>query len=292
MGHVFDWEEGQLAFQRAFIDSQFLNVMDVKLLAGRPFTPQEIEAGRTSRSSLQKGSSVILNETAVEALGWATPEDAVGQVVEPFLEKTVIGVVEDFHFRSLRQPIEPLALEPGGQTMLVARLAPGNVPEALDQLRATWGAFAPDAPFTYHFLDEQIDQLYRSEQRTATIIGGFAGLAVLLACMGLFGLAAYAAERRTKEIGIRKALGASAANIVALLSKDFLLLVAVACAIGAPVAYVAMERWLQDFAYRIDVSPLLFVGATVLAVLIALGSISAQALRAARTDPAEALRYE
>jgi putative ABC transport system permease protein len=166
------------------------------------------------------------------------------------------------------------------------------VPEALDQLRATWGAFAPDAPFTYHFLDEQIDQLYRSEQRTATIIGGFAGLAVLLACMGLFGLAAYAAERRTKEIGIRKALGASAANIVALLSKDFLLLVAVACAIGAPVAYVAMERWLQDFAYRIDVSPLLFVGATVLAVLIALGSISAQALRAARTDPAEALRYE
>ncbi len=292
VGHVFDWKGGALRMQRAFIDSQFLNAMDVKLLAGRTFTPQEIEAGRESRFSLQKGSSVILNETAVEALGWATPEDAVGQVVEPFAEKTVIGVVEDFHFRSLRQPIEPLALEPGGQMTLVARLAPGNVSEALDQLRATWGDFAPDTPFSYHFLDEQIDQLYRSEQRTATIIGGFAGLAVLLACMGLFGLAAYAAERRTKEIGIRKALGASAANIVALLSKDFLLLVAVACAIGAPAAYVAMERWLQDFAYRIDVNPLLFVGATVLAVLIALGSISAQALRAARTDPAEALRYE
>jgi len=213
-------------------------------------------------------SGLILNEAAVEALGWASPEDAIGRVIEPFGENTVIGVMEDFHYRSLRHRIEPLALEPGGYAATaVVRLAPGNVAETLDRL-------------------------YRAEQRTATIIGGFAGLAVLLACLGLFGLAAYAAERRTKEVGIRKALGASVANIVALLSKEFLVLVAIACVIAAPVAYGVAQQWLQDFAYRIDVSPLVFVAASALALAIAWGTIGTQAVRAARTDPADALRYE
>jgi putative ABC transport system permease protein len=291
MGHVFDWKSRQVAFQRALVDADFLETMGIELAAGRNFTRQEVSAGRENPMRTER-SGLILNEAAVEALGWASPEAAIGRVIEPFGENTVIGVVEDFHYRSLRHRIEPLALEPGGYAATaVVRLAPGNVAETLDRLRATWDGFA-SAPFAYQFLDQQIDRLYRAEQRTATIIGGFAGLAVLLACLGLFGLAAYAAERRTKEVGIRKALGASVANIVGLLSKEFLVLVAIACVIAAPVAYGVAQQWLQDFAYRIDVSPLVFVAASALALAIAWGTIGTQAVRAARTDPADALRYE
>lgn len=291
MGHVFDWKSRQVAFQRALVDADFLETMDIELVAGRNFTPQEVAAGREDPWSTRQ-SGVILNEAAVEALGWASPEAAIGRAIEPFGANTVIGVVEDFHYRSLRHRIEALALEPGGQAATaVVRVAPGNVAETIDRLRATWGDFVA-TPFEYQFLDRQIDQLYQAEQRTATIIGSFAGLAVLLACLGLFGLAAYAAERRTKEIGIRKALGATAAGIVGLLSKDFLKLVGIAFVVAGPAAYWAMSQWLQGFAYRIDLGAGVFLGAGGLALTVALLTVSYQALRAARTDPVHALRTE
>lgn len=288
---LIPWQGKEITLNRESVDDSFLETMDLTLLAGRNFTTEEIEVGRT-----EKGRSgpipIILNETAIEAFGWTSPKEAVGRVIEQFKSKKVIGVVEDFHYKSLHHRIEPLALEPGGSFTLVARLAPGTVAEALDGLRATSEDFAQTLPFESHFLDDQLDQLYRQERRTATIIGGFAGLAIVLACLGLLGLAAYEVERRTKEIGIRKTLGATATNIVTLLSKEFLLLVGIACAIAVPVAYVGMSRWLRDFAYRVDVSPWLFVGVSALAVAIALATISVQALRAARTDPATTLRDE
>lgn len=282
---VLKTETGEVTLQQALVDESFLETLDISLLAGRNFTADHVA---------EEASVCLLNQTAVDALGWETPEEALGKEVGfSGREKTVIGVVNDFHFHSLHEPIEPLQLEPSETVRtLVVRLAPGDASETLDRLRTTWREFASPFPFTYHFLDQQIDQHYRQERRTVTIIGSFAGLAILLACLGLFGLSASTAERRTKEIGIRKTLGATATNIVTLLSKEFLLLVGIACVIAVPVAYVGMNRWLQDFAYRVEISPWLFVGASLLALTIALATISVQALRAARTDPATALRDE
>jgi putative ABC transport system permease protein len=152
--------------------------------------------------------------------------------------------------------------------------------------------FAPGEPFEYAFLDDTFDAMYRTEERLSQIFTSFAGLAIFIACLGLFGLAAFAAEIRTKEIGIRKVLGASVPNIVALLSREFVLLVAVAFVVAAPVAYLAMDRWLADFAYRIAMPPTLFAAAGLLALSIALATVSYQALKAALADPVKALRYE
>ena len=290
IGMGLDTETGKVSLQRGFVDESFLEALDISLLAGRNFTADHVAEG---------ASVCLLNRTAVEALGWATPEQALGKEVGfSGRERVVIGVVEDFHFRPLDKPLEPLRLEPpetGGSLRrgtLLVRLEPGNVSETIDQLRSTWREFAAPIPFAFHFLDQQIEEHYRQEQRTATLFGSFAGLAILLACLGLLGLSAYAAKRREKEIGIRKTLGATASNIVALLSKEFLMLVAIACAIAVPIAYVGMEQWLQDFAYRVEVSPWLFVGASMLALTIAVATISVQALRAAHTDPAQTLRDE
>ncbi len=277
-------DESDVSFQHLSVDEDFLRVMQVPLVAGRNLT--EAIPGDESMP-------VLINETAARAIGWDRP---VGKIFQCCFSPTprVVGVVEDFHFQTLRRRIQPLVITESTYSpqYVMARLAPGaDVSSALDAIQSAWAGIS-EAPFEYTFLDRRFDQVYRAERRMASAFQVFAGLAVFIACLGLFGLAAYAAERRTKEIGIRKALGATMANIVALLSKEFVLLVAAACAIGAPVAYWAMERWLQDFAYRIEVSPWLFAASSVAAVLIALATISYQAIRAARTDPADALRYE
>jgi putative ABC transport system permease protein len=279
-----EWlSESDLSFQNLSVDEDFLRVMEIPLVAGRDLT----EATRSDEYM-----PVLINETAARAIGWERP---VGKTFQCCFSPTprVVGVVEDFHFQTLRRRIQPLVITESTYSpqYVMVRLGPGDLPGTLDALQTQW-AKVSDAPFEYTFLDRRFDQVYRAERRMASAFQVFAGLAVLIACLGLFGLAAYAAERRTKEIGIRKALGATMANIVALLSKEFVLLVALACVVGAPVAYWAMERWLQDFAYRIDVSPLLFVASSAVAVLIALATISYQAIRAARTNPADALRYE
>jgi putative ABC transport system permease protein len=276
-------------------DYDFVETLGIKIAQGRDFSPD-----RTADAQ----NSFLLNEAAArqfaETLGWTDP---VGRPFALFdwdgqgefsnrRPGTVIGVVEDFNFTSLHREVEPLAimLNAGwGQTVL--RLKPGAT-ATLAQIEAVWKQLFPGRPFTFEFVDQQIDAQYRAEQRLSQVLGVFTGLAFLIACLGLFGLAAFTAERRTKEIGIRKVLGASVSSIVALLSKDFVRLVLIAIVIATPIAYFSMQWWLDDFAYRIEIGPGIFALAGVLALLIALATVSYQAIKAALADPVKSLRYE
>ena len=265
-------------------DGDLLETFGLELTAGRDFG-----AGT-------EGASVILNETAVERLGLGP--DPLGKTISyqgGQQERTVIGVVNDFQIRSLRKEIGPAMIQKSSEPYagyLAVRFGPGDPSRALSRLEATGGAFAPDQPLDYFFADERFADFYRAEGRLMRLFAVFAGLAVFIACLGLFGLAAFAAERRRKEIAVRKTFGASGRQLVALLSKDFLKLVGVGFVIAAPLAYFAMQRWLEGFAYRIELGPLVFLAAGALALVVALTATSTQALRAARTNPAQALRDE
>jgi len=264
-----------------------IEALDADLLAGRAFPAEPPEPDSTN-------FLFILNATAAEKAGW-TPEEAVGQrVVVDRRQGEVVGVVEDFHFRSLHEAIEPLAIwyQPVHANHLAVRLAPGDTRAAMDHLEAVWGRFAAHRPFSFRLLDDVYDRLYRNERQVGQVVSVFAFLAIFVACLGLFGLAAFTAERRTKEIGVRKVLGATVPNLVGLLTKDFVVLVLVAFAVAVPVAWLAMSHWLDGFAYRIEVGPGVFVLAGVLVLVIALATVSYHALRAATTDPVKALRYE
>jgi putative ABC transport system permease protein len=206
---------------------------------------------------------------------------------------TVIGVVKNFNYESLRQNIGALCMKIGKDAGTISfRMKTTDVSQTINQIRNTWKQIAPNEPFTFSFLNEEFDHMYRSEQRSGKIFISFAVLAVLIACLGLFGLAAYAAEQRTKEIGIRKILGATVSNIVTMLSKDFLKLVLIASLIAFPVAWWFMNKWLQDFAYRIHISWWVFVLATFVSVFIAIITVSFQAVKAALTNPVKNLRTE
>jgi putative ABC transport system permease protein len=185
-----------------------------------------------------------------------------------------------------------LSIFPKAFQSLLIRVNPANFRASLPLVQGTWHKFVPDWPFDFTFLSDEYDAMYRNEVRLGQIFNAFAALAVFIACLGLFGLASYTAERRTKEIGVRKVLGASNAGIVSLLSRDFLKLVVLGNLIGWPIAYLAMSKWLEDFAYRVDLSWWLFVLVGAITVVIAIATIAAQAIRAARTNPVEALRYE
>ena len=183
-------------------------------------------------------------------------------------------------------------IEPRQFAYLMVKIAPNDVPGTLAAIEATWPRLAPNRPFVYRFLDQEFDALYRADQQTAQILSAFAVLAVLIACLGLFGLASFAAEQRTKEIGVRKVLGASAPQIVLLLTKDFTRLVLVAFVLASPLAYLIMNRWLESFAYRVDISWPIFLVAGLIALLVAFLTVSYQSIRAALANPALSLRYE
>ena len=266
-------------------DYDYLETLGLKLVAGRSFSPDfpsDAEA------------SIMLSQAAARMFGLA--DIPVGERIEiAFGERTIIGVVEDFHNTSLHDPIRPIAimLQPGFNTVVLVRLTPGDLSEKIALLEQTWAHFVPDRPFELAFLDDQIDQLYHAEERLARVFDLFSSLAVLIACLGLFGLAAFTAEQRTKEIGIRKVFGASVAGIVLLLSKDFFRLILLAFVVAAPIAYLAMNRWLlETFAYQIEISWPVFLIAGLAALGIALLSVSYQAIRAALANPVESLRYE
>jgi putative ABC transport system permease protein len=237
----------------------------------------------------------LVNEALLRATGWSA-EEAVGRRMTVSGDSrwgTLVGVFRDYHFLPLHEEIQPLALFIDDDVNeLLVRLAPGDVGDALLAVEATWRRMVPHRPFEYRFLDEAFAAAYARERQLGRLVGGFAGLAVFIACLGLFGLAAYAAERRTKEIGVRKVLGASARDIVLLLSREFVLLVVLGALVAAPFAYWAAARWLEGFAYRASLGPDVFVVAGAVALLIALLTVSAQALRAASADPVKALRYE
>lgn len=268
------------------VDHDFIEVMGLDLVTGRGFSrdfPTDV------------AEAFVINEAAARALGW---DDPVGRRLT--LEEgdgktaTVVGIVKDFHLASLHQEVEPAVLHiwPQRLTSLAVRLGANDMEGVLGFLEAEWRRHVPGEPFEYFFLDEHFSRQYASEVRLGKIFGYFALLAVCIACLGLLGLVAFMVERRRKEVGVRKVLGASVASITALLVREFVLLVLVALPLAIPLAYVGMDRWLEHFAYRIELSAGIFLAAGLIALLVALAAVSGQAVRAALADPVRTLRYE
>jgi putative ABC transport system permease protein len=262
-----------------FIDDTFLPLLNIRLKAGRNLSSQ-------TKADLNGG--FLVNEAFVKLAGW---KEGVGKTISGFGHKgEVVGVVKNFNYRSLHNPVEPLVMIyntfPVNNVML--RIKPGN----LDVVKTIWASHYPSYPFEYTFLDESFADQYRRDQLMITLFNGFAGLTVLVSCLGLLGLVAFTTERRTKEIGIRKVLGASVAGIVALLSKDFLKLVLLAILLASPLVYWGADRWLQSFAYKVDLDWWTFALAGVIAIVIALITLSFQSIKAALTNPVKSLRNE
>ena len=266
------------------IEPDFVDVMEMELVEGRDLDP--------ARPADVRGAALV-NESFVHYMGWQNP---VGEVLHGFYEEpTVVGVVADVHFQSLSHEVEPmiLTLDPGwGLRHLLARLDPTDVAGGLATLERTWHEVAPALPFTYSFLRDDLARQYESEQRWSQIIGQAGLLAVLIACLGLFGLAALTVVRRTKEIGIRKVLGASPQSVLALVSKEFLLLILLAFGVAAPLTYFAANHWLTQFAFHIAMPWQAFFLAGGGILTLTLLTVGFHAWRAARTDPAKSLRYE
>ena len=269
---------------RLLADEDFLAAFGITLKAGRNFS-----AELTSDTA-----AMILNEAAVRKMSIEDPLQA--QIRRDDEWYRVIGVVEDFHFQSLHNPITPLFIvldrSRSDYNVLGIRISGQDVPGTLAFLQSTWEKYATDAPFTYSFLDQDYEALYRAESRLSRVFGIFTGLAIFVACLGLLALAAFLAEQRTKEIGIRKVMGASVRSIVLLLSKGFTRLVLIAFVLVIPLAYWAMHTWLSDFAYRIEISAWPFLLAGGVALLIAWLTVSYQSVRAALSNPVDALRDE
>ncbi len=263
-------------------DYDFLKTLELELAEGRDFSkdfPTDVK------------ESVLVNEAFVRQLGLRSP---IGKKA-PRFGKTIVGIVKDFHLLSLHHDIVPVVLELGPDAMLeyiFVRLGPDRIPTTLGLLKEKWQEIVPYKPFVYSFLDEDVAQQYRAEKRWERIVHYSAAFAILIACLGAFGLTSLAVARRTKEIGIRKVLGASVSNIVMLLSREFVLLVGIANLIAWPVAYYAMRWWLENFAYRIALGSGVFILGGTLALAVALLTVSVQAIQAARANPVGALRYE
>jgi putative ABC transport system permease protein len=274
-------------------DENFVKTLGIQILAGSDFNHADLALMDTSNDGANFRYSFILNESAANALGWK-PEEAIGKTVNKNYPGTVRAVVKDFHFASLHESIGPLMIFQDAQFLssLYVKITGKDVGGAIRYLQGVWKERVPDYPFEYHFLDEDYNALYKTETRTGQIFGAFALTAILLACLGLFALAAFTTVQRTKEIGIRKVLGASITSITALLSAEFLRLVAIAALIAFPLSWWAVSRWLHDFAYHIPISAWVFVAAFVLSLLISLLTIGYQAIRAGLANPIESLRSE
>ncbi len=273
--------------QNWIVDSDFIPTLGMKIREGRNF-PKSFSAD---------GSAAIINQKAAEQLGWT---DSIGRSIGVSVSRqgrvkmyTIIGMVEDFHFESFRFIIDPLVMLRGkNTTRMCLRIGTQDIQGTIDSIQAEWNRFAPGQPFEYAFLDERFNKMYQSERQTGKIIGLFSVLAVLIGGLGLSGLAAFITEQRTKEIGIRKTLGAKSAEVVIMICKDFIKPVAMANFFAWPVAYYAMNQWLQRFAYRIQIGAGVFVFAAAFTFIIALATVSWQAIRAGAADPIKSLRYE
>ncbi len=269
-----------------FVDHDFFRTFGVTAVAGRGFS-------RDFPSDAVNG--YVVNTAAVQHFGWGTPEEALGKrMVRGEAEGQVIGVVEDFHVESFHQTVGPLALQvrPTAYRFLTLRVGTAELPRTLEAVEDTWARVVPSRPLERFFLDDRFAEQYRAEERFGRVFGVFAALALVIACLGLFGLSAFTAQQRTKEIGVRKVMGATVTMIVALLSKDFAKLVLTAFVVAAPVAYFLMGNWLEGFAYHIMLGPGVFLLAGVGALFIALLTVSYHALRAATADPVKSLRSE
>ena len=261
----------------------------IKLLAGRDYTYTDFNP------NFGNLHNIILNESAIKLLGFKSPQDAIGKTIIRWVKKwEIIGVINDYHQKSLRYPVEPTMLFPAYSTNspISVKVQPKDLSATISQIKKKYDAFFPGNLFDYSFLDDRFNAQYANDRLFGKVFAIFSGFAIFIACLGLLGLSLFATAQRTKEIGVRKVLGASVTNIVALLSKDFIKLVVIAFLIASPVAWYIMHNWLQDFAYRINISWWIFFGAGLLAVLIALFTISFQAIRAAVANPVKSLRTE
>ena len=274
-------------------DLDFVKTLGMQIITGTDFSEADMRLMDTTDNYKHYRYTFILNEAAVKAIGW-TAQEAIGRTIEKGSPGNVKAVVKDFHFSSLHQPIGPLMifLDTQYTSQLFVKISGKDVPGTLNYLQKVWKERVPHRPFEYHFLDEDYNALYKVETRTSQLFSFFSTTAILLACLGLFALAAFTTVQRTKEIGIRKVLGASLFSVARLLSGDFLKLVGLASVIAFPLAWWAMHQWLQDFAYRIDISWWVFVSAGLAAVLIALVTVSFQAVKAAMANPVKSLRSE
>jgi putative ABC transport system permease protein len=269
-------------------DHDFFSTYGIDFAGGRDFSR---EYGTDDTTAF------IINETAMRMIGWQDPQEGIGK---PFQyggrRGQLIGIVKDFNFESLHESINPIVFFiPRNRTNfsnVSIKISGNNIQSTLSHIEKTWQQFQSGFPYQYTFLDESFGQLYEAEQRQGRLFTIFSGIAIFIACLGLFGLAAFATSQRVKEIGVRKVLGASVGNIVTLISKDFVWLVLIAAVIAVPVAWYAMSSWLEDFAYRINLPWWMFALAGFLALLVALGTVSFQAVRAAVANPVNSLRSE
>jgi len=257
-----------------------------------PFFKMQMKEGNGFTGAVADSVHFILNETAVKTARIKNPIGKRFKLWET--EGTIIGVVKDFHFASMREKIEPAVFyyRPDSYGRLYVKTNGRDAPKAIAALEKVWKKYNADFPFNYTFLDEAFNNLYKSDQRQGLLFNIFAAIAILISCLGLFGLAAYTAQVRTREIGVRKVLGASVAGIIRLLAVDFIRLVFVAIVIAVPVAWYVMNKWLQDFAYKVNIGWTVFFIAGVSAVLIAILTISFQSIKAALANPVKSLRTE
>ncbi|TDE18526.1 ABC transporter permease [Dyadobacter psychrotolerans] len=282
----------EIASSQVIVDPDYLTLYKIKLIAGRNFKDSPADNSRT----------YIVNESLAKELLKDQPKQTMQSLIgKPFgfngMDSlgTIVGVAKDFNFNSLHHKIETLCLfnqKNWGYSEMSVRIKGGDTKQAIASLQSVWNRQVPEKDFTYSFLDQHFAELYKSDRQVSEIVGILAGLAVLVSCLGLFGLASYSAERRIKEIGVRKVLGASVAGIVALLSSDFIRLVVISILIASPLAWWAVNSWLQDFAYRIEIQWWVFAAAGLLAVGIALLTISFQSIKAALVNPVKSLRSE
>jgi len=285
---VYQWKgknpDDRIPIHYNVVTIDYINTLRMRVKEGRGFSEEIIS---------DRNGAALLNEEAVKTMGFKNP---IGETVTAGSRKRIIiGVLKNFHFQPIHKKIEPMIvvstrIRAGGYTMI--KLHPDQMSEIIGFIKKTWDKVYPAFPFDYHFLDEDYDRLYRAEERMGILLNYFSVLAIFIACLGLFGLASFTTEQRTKEIGIRKVVGASVLRISMLLCKDFIKLVLVANLFAWPIAYYFMTNWLQDFAYRININWLMFLITGILSVIIALFTVSFQSIKAAMANPVESLRYE
>ncbi len=292
--HLFETKDGSMeekGINFVFVDHDYLETMDMKIINGRNYN-KDLQTDAEE--------SVIINEATTEVLGWG--DNSIGKKLGfgadldggATLNTRVIGVIKDFHYSSLHNQIDPLLimLSDDPQRNICLRIRQENIGRTLEFIEEKWNEFCPTFPFEYKFLDDSLNEQYLAEQKIGSVFTYFSVLCIFIACLGLFGLASYTAEQRTKEISIRKVMGASVSNIVFILSKEFSLWVLLANIIAWPLAYFALQKWLQNFAYAVDQSLITYIIAGITALLIALFTVSFRAIKAAQTNPADALKYE
>lgn len=267
------------------VDTTYFDTYDLQLVTGRFFS---------SAMPTDTTKSVLVNEAAVRTFGWETPENAIGKKFGENNDiKQVIGVVRDFHFESLHKPVEAVLIDYAiNGSNLSLKLNATHLDAAVKHLQGIWSKMITDVPLEYSFVDEQVAEQYGNEQKMEGVFYAFSFVSLFVACLGLFGLSMFVVERKTKEVGIRKVLGASVSQIVAMLSKDFIVLVLISMLIASPIAWYLMHQWLNGFAYRIDISWWMFLLAGMIAIVIALATVSLQSIKAATSNPVKSLRLE